>query len=359
LDPAARGPASATASELEDHLSAVLTVADILETFGRLALDSASGRASQIFATCMRWAASASRGAPGRKVVLQGTSSPPARTDWHGLLSFFRDARRAESQAVVQAKHDLTDSVQAFARIFHNVLLGEQAIDADCARALVRLNSALANPADGPLLEAANELVGNVGTLLLNRQRSGEGRLRALRDHVRQLEGTHALSGLHNPFEVDRTTGLHNNAAFLEHLNFLAVTGGLFERPPLLAVLRIANTTQGPQDPEEDLALALTGALDHAFPERNCYLSRPNAHLFTAVCAASEFSRVHLCLLDLLHEATHNAVLSRSLLRVGLASNVPGETSETWYVRAKDACASADSFECVIAAAPARFEDRA
>jgi hypothetical protein len=272
------------------------------------------------------------------------------------LLGFFRDARRAESQAVVQAKHDLTEGVQGFARIFHNVLLGEQAIDVDCARALVRLNGALTNPADGPLLEAANELVGNVGALLLNRQRSSAGRLKALRDHVRHLESTSALSCLHNPFEVDAATGLHNKTAFFEHLNFLAVTGGLFERPPLLVVLRISST----QDPEDDsLAMALTGALDHAFPDRNCYLSRPNPQLFTVVCAASDFSHIHLSLIDLLHEAARNAALARSLLRAGLASNVPGETSDTWYQRAQDACASADGFECVVAAAPARFEDQA
>jgi hypothetical protein len=58
-------------------------------------------------------------------------------------------------------------------------------------------------------------------------------------------------------------------------------------------------------------------------------------------------------------EAASQPSLSRGQLRVGIASNVPGEASHAWYTRALDALSRARSFECVIAAAPASFEERA
>jgi hypothetical protein len=340
------------------HLTAAETVADVLETYGRLAFDTAFSRASEVIEHCMRWAASTTRNAPGRKVVLQGTSSPPARTDWGGLIAFFRETRRHEGQAVLHARHDLTATVQGFARIFHGMLLRERALDATCAKALVRLTGALAAPGEDPLLEAANELVNSVGALLRERSRAGEERLQVLRNHVQQLERGNATACFHSPFEVDVATGLHNAAAFAEHLGFVAVTGALFDRPPLLIALRLALPDPDAAD-DAERPLAVTDALYRAFPSRHCFISRPNPDLFTLVCAAIDLGDAHSAVRGLLMAAANQPSLSRSQLRVGIASNVPGEASHAWYMRALDALSRARSFECVIAAAPASFEERA
>jgi hypothetical protein len=355
-----RPPASSAFSEtVDDHREAAETVAEVLQTYGRLAFDTPVARASHVLEQCMQWALSATRNAPGRKVVLQG-SIPPPRTDWTGLIHFFRDTRQRESAAVTRAERDLTDAIQTFARIFQTFLLDEQALDTRCAKALLNLSSALTSPADAPLIDAAEQLVGTFGQLLLERREQDGSRLRTLRQHVTQLEHSATLSTLHNPFEVDPVTGLHNRAACQEHLSFLANAGALFEHPPLLLLLRAPARPGHPHDlADAGTDAVLASLLDETFPGTRYYLARLQPVLFAVAAVAVDFATFHRSTQQLLTQALHHRVLGGCPLHAGLASNVPGELSEVWYRRAYSCADSADAFECVVAAAPAEFDQRA
>ena len=291
------GPVDPQGDAGEDGLDATLdTLASVLRSYGRTALDTEQASAESIRARCDEWARHVLNGAPAPGTTIALT---PAQPDgvvpvrdraWARLRKSFRDLRSGEVEHLGNVGTTLRGTLLELVDVVHKALEDGRDVDAELSVRARELRKALASEDVDALRAAAQRVTTSLEQSLEKREAIHERavkvlgqRLRSVRDHLK--EATRAA-------EVDKLTGLANRAALDRRIEASITLGRFTGQPECLLMLDIdhfkaVNDTHGHRIGDEVLA-AIGICLARTVIRRNDFVARYGGEEFAIILSDTE-----------------------------------------------------------------------
>jgi hypothetical protein len=275
--------------------------------------------------------------------------APGTRADWPGLLRFFAQQRRSESEQVGASQASLRDTVRSLSRDLQHCLLSTRRHDAEVALAAVRVNAALDAHDEPRLLEDSQALIAKVLEAASARHAAHELQRHELCALIAEVEAAR-----HAPGRTDPATRLPGPDALRDHLEFVAVVGRLMQSPPLLLLVSVDATAL--DLPGDSVARLLADETLRRFFAREHFVARAGETLVAAVLPASD-SGAAVASAEATLAALGRSGVALQAQAAALATLVPGESAQVWWQRCHDQLVLRPwDGRCRVAAVPAVFD---
>ncbi|HVZ35157.1 MAG TPA: GGDEF domain-containing protein, partial [Polyangiaceae bacterium] len=208
-------------------------LATLLKLYGQFAFDTDNSDAAQIRGQCNQWATQISLGTP-REPDAPEPDSEGSRLvrDWPGLIGFWQDQRRAESDYVVRSLGSFREAIVCFADVLGRAFADDQRSDRLLEDQLESLSRALTTRDISLICTEAQQVVASVRKSISSRQEREVAQVRVLSERLRVVR--EELAETRRKADTDALTQLSNRAAFDGHIARLASLGVLLGEAPCL-----------------------------------------------------------------------------------------------------------------------------
>jgi len=268
------------------------TLASVLRTYGRSALDTESSSAESTREACDAWARHALNGAPAPSEAANdvGPAVPVTERSWARLRKAFRDLRTGEVEHQGRVGTTLRGTVLGLVDVVHRAFEDGKGVDQELSVRARELREALASDDVDALRTAANRVTRSLEQSFEKREaiqdravRALGKRLRAVREQLR--EATRAA-------EIDALTKLANRAALdrrMEASITLAKFTGQAECLLLLDIdhFKVVNDTYGHRVGDQVLE-AIGECLARTIIRRNDFVARYGGEEFAVLLSDTD-----------------------------------------------------------------------
>ncbi len=324
---------------VEDSDRALDSIAELVRTYGKYSIETAAQTASEVSEKCDAWASRIVLGATRADEANGGAGA--GRRDFGGLMRFFEETRREESEFVNQSQTSLRSALQQFAACLGYALAADRKADGGLEEQLETLASALdTNDPQRIKLNADRVLRAARLTLLERRQREAK-QVEILAEKFNQLK-TELLEA-RTQATTDALTLLYNRNALDQHLERIADWGVLFQHAPCLLLLDVdhfkeINDQYG--HPVGDAVLrSIADVLTRSFLRRQDFVARYGGEEFAVVVVETSETTLTTMASRLLEsirkmDFQHAGTPIEITISLGLASLTSGERPASWLERA-------------------------
>lgn len=274
--------------------SALDTLASVLRSYGRSALDTEKATAASIRDRCDAWARHVLNGAPAPGVRDAANDHdavvPVPERAWAQLRRSFRDLRSGEVEHLGSVGSTLRGTVLELVNVVHKAFEDGKGVDAELTVRARELREALASEDVDKLRSAAQRVTTSLEQSFERREaihdravKSLGRRLRTVREQLK--EATRAA-------ELDGLTGLANRAALDRRIEASLTLGRFTGQPECLLLLDIdhfkqVNDTYGHRI--GDLVLAAIGeCLARTVIRRSDFVARYGGEEFAVILSDTE-----------------------------------------------------------------------
>ncbi|WP_284352370.1 GGDEF domain-containing protein [Roseisolibacter agri] len=160
-----------------------------------------------------------------------------AARDWEGAARFATAERQAEHAYVARALDDLRGTVWTLVQGLHQAMGAEAAAGRASASVARRLHAAVSDASPETLRDAALAAVGELGTVIAQREREREQQIAQLGEEISKLGA--ALEEARREGATDPLTGLGNRRAFDAALDHAAALHGLWGQRVCLLLIDV------------------------------------------------------------------------------------------------------------------------
>jgi diguanylate cyclase len=287
-------------------------------------------------------------GHPGRDSDGAEHAGGLAARDWEGAVRYATADRHAEHTYVARTMEELRSTVWTLVQGLHDVIGAEAQAGRSSASAVRQLRTAVEESEPEALRAAARAAVGELGTLLAQREQERDRQLADLGREVALLGA--ALEEARREGSTDALTGLGNRRAFDAAVAHAAALHGLWGQPACLLLadvdlLKQLNDTAG--HAAGDAALQRVAAqLSRTFLRRTDVVARIGGDEFAVLvrdATLEEGGRLGERLVAAVRASAPPAEpdpaegtrgLPEIGLSVGVAALIPGESPASWIARA-------------------------
>jgi diguanylate cyclase len=317
-------------------------LATLLELYGQFAFDTDHRDAAQIRGQCNQWATQISLGTPRKPGAPQpdGESSRLVR-DWAGLIGFWQDQRRSESDYVVRSLGSFREAIVCFADVLGRAFGADQRSDRLLNGQLESLSRALTTRDIALICTEAQQVVESVRKSISSRQEREVAQVRVLSERLRLVR--EELAETRRKAEIDALTQLSNRAAFDGHSARLASLGMLLGEAPCLILADVdhfksINDRYGHPGGDEVLR-QLSHCLSRTFLRKNDFVARYGGEEFAVLLIDTTRSQAEMLCRRLGDNVRglsvwHEGQEIRMTISAGVAVLGPGESSGSWLERA-------------------------
>ncbi len=272
--------------------------------------------------------------APGRSMRGGGL----AARDWAGAARFATTEREAEHAYVARALDDLRGTVWTLVQGLHQAMGAEAAAGRASASVARRLHAAASDASPETLRDAALAAVGELGSVIAQRERDRERQIAQLGEEISKLGA--ALEEARREGATDPLTGLGNRRAFDAALDHAAALHGLWGQRVCLVLIDVDLLKQLNDHAGHaagDAALQRVAALlARIFMRRTDVVARIGGDEFAVLLrdvAPDEAQRLAERLVAALTPPPDADTPSISV-SAGVAALRPDETAAAWLARA-------------------------
>ncbi len=358
---AAKQPAPPEMSEQDFKIQVGIVLdalGSVLTQYGKHGFDTDTMESDELRQQMNAWMMHVTMGAPQPgSAATQPVGGILAR-DWKGLVRHFGTLRRDEAAFVTRSMEDLRESVWAFVRAFHHVVVDEQAESRQVSDAFERLRDAVEDGSTDRLKREALATVSALDSVVQSRKKRHAEQFTALSaqlKHVsRELEVARQLSTL------DALTELPNRKAFDDYVTRAIELHTIVQQPTCLLLIDVddfksVNDTLGHQAGDEALR-TVARALSRTFLRKSDFVCRFGGDEFAAVlqettlaAAVAVAERLRRTLRDILRARPNDSELPEYSVSIGLARLEQGDSSASWFERADKSlyAAKAAGRDCV------------
>ena len=160
-----------------------------------------------------------------------------AARDWEGAARFATAEREAEHAYVARALDDLRGTVWTLVQGLHQAMGAEAAAGRASASVARRLHAAVSDASPETLRDAALAAVGELGSVIAQREREREQQIAQLGEEISKLGA--ALEEARREGATDPLTGLGNRRAFDAALDHAAALHGLWGQRMCLLLIDV------------------------------------------------------------------------------------------------------------------------
>lgn len=315
------------------------TVADLLRTYGKYALDTGESSAEETTHDCERWASSLLVGAT--RAQNDDGEVTRIRRDWGGAKRFFDATRRQESDYLKRSQSELREAVQQFAACLSHALSADRSGDETLGHQIDSLSTALDSNNPEQVRAEASRVIQCARLVMLERRQREIEQVKVLAEKFNQLKTE--LVEARTQATTDPLTQLYNNNALLQHLERINDWGILLEDPPSLMLLRVCNLPELQQTHGAaigDLVIkTIADVLTRCFLRRQDFVARMHAEEFAVVVIETSPESLKRMVDRLLEgvgkvELEHEGQRVEPRVEFGIAELVAGETVDAWSERA-------------------------
>jgi diguanylate cyclase len=332
------GPsAPATLDEFEPALE---TLAGVVRTIGRFAMDAPDASAGQVQELCEHWSQHLliRRPKPGD----EARGGTPSR-DFRALCDYVVHQRKAEHTHVGKAIDDLRNAVWAFIHGLNRALAEEAEADSAITAQLVALRNTAQHGSLEELRRAAVSTARAISDVVEQRAQGQRQRGLELGQHLVPL--ARRLEGAQRADRLDPLTELNNRTAFDDFTSQAAELAGFSSRPTSLVLIDLDHLEQinerlGRKAGDEVLR-AFSRCLVRTFLRKDDFLARYGGDEFAVVLPETELSdaivlaqRIHPALKRLEFKEWPELTISVSM---GASALQPGDSLGNWLQRAERA----------------------
>ncbi|HVZ32791.1 MAG TPA: GGDEF domain-containing protein, partial [Polyangiaceae bacterium] len=317
-------------------------LATLLKLYGQFAFDTDDSDAAQIRGQCNQWATRISVGAP-RETDDPESDGDGGRLvrDWPGLIGFWQEQRRSESDYVVRSLGSFREAIVCFADVLGRAFADEQRSDRLLNGQLESLSRALTTRDIALICNEAQQVVASVRKSISSRQEREVAQVRVLSERLRVVR--EELAETRRKAEMDALTQLSNRAAFDAHSARLASLRVLLGEAPCLILADVdhfksINDRYGHPGGDEVLR-QLSHCLSRTFLRKNDFVARYGGEEFAILLIDTTRSQAEMLCRRLGDNVRglsvwHEGQEIRMTISAGLAVLGPGESSGSWLERA-------------------------
>jgi diguanylate cyclase (GGDEF)-like protein len=326
-------------------------VGTLLKTYGRFAFDTEQS-AGAIRQQCELWAHRIVLGEVKPKDGTAGAPAPHALRDWHGVLTFFDQQRKSESDYVGRSFGALRRAVLLLARSLGGTVGDAQESDARVGRELDALSRAVGRGNLAEIANAASSVIETTRTAIARRREREARHVAELDQQLRELRDT--LAEENKAAIMDELTGLFDASAYQHQLEQLSAIGPFLEHPPWLVVISLDDAAEGRSRDEEGPVLEVSKCVSRAFLRKQDFVSRSSTREFAALLVdmtQPELTTALERMLDSMRKPPRGLRRAKPpTVSIGAARLRPGEDASNWRARADAALRRArqsggDSFD--------------
>jgi diguanylate cyclase len=333
-------PAPAPQAPQDEFEPALETLAGVVRTIGRFAMDAPEASATQVQELCEHWSQHLliRRAKPGD----EAPGGTPSR-DFRGLCDFIVHQRRTEQAHVGKAIDDLRNAVWAFIHGLNRALADEAETDGAIASQLVRLRNTAQHGSLEDLRRAAIAAASSIAD-------AGEQRAKRQRQRSRELGKQLVPLGRQleeppRPGMLDPLTELNNREAFDAFASHAAELAGFATRTTSLVLIDLDqfgqfNARHG-REAGDQVLRAFSRCLVRTFLRKDDFLARYGGDEFAVVLPETELQdatvlaqRLHPALRRLSFKEWPELSITVSM---GASALQPGDSAGDWRARAERA----------------------
>ncbi|CAK0743406.1 GGDEF domain-containing protein [Gammaproteobacteria bacterium] len=317
---------------------AVDTVAAMLYTLGRYAIDLEGMSADAVRLHADGWARHVLTGSPPPST----SPLPKGARQWGGVRDFTVQVCRGQQDYAVTHINELRQALWKMLQGLRTALEQNEAADLQVDSQLTRLMQALASDSIDTLKREVHATVTLVGQAAEERHRRQSSQIDELAERLTTLRVE--LAQARKEMALDSMTRLYNRASFDQHLTkTLELCHGSGQAACLLIVdidrFKVINDTYG--HPTGDAVIRLVAeTLTRSFPRKNDFVARYAGDEFAVILAETPVDNGQ-SLAQKLMEAVRSQTITtetgtkgRVTLSAGLTGLHRNDTAATWLARA-------------------------
>lgn len=322
--------------------AALDSVAALMRSYGKYALDLDNASSDEIRKECDDWAANIVMG----RAPSNDDAGPPsgARRDFGGLLAYFERTRSHESDFIARSHQSLRAALQQFAACLAYSLAADRQADGGLEQQLQSLAASLDGNNPEQIRSNADRVLKAARLTLLERRQREVRQVEILAEKFNQLKAE--LVEARTQATTDTLTQLYNRNALDQHLERIADWGVLFQYAPALIFIDVdyfksINDSHGHSVGDQVLR-ALSDVMTRCFLRRQDFVARYGGEEFAIVAVETSPETLQTMadrLLDSVRKMNlrHAGQSLELTVSLGVARLGQGERPLEWIERADKA----------------------
>jgi diguanylate cyclase (GGDEF)-like protein len=326
--------------QADDYDRALESLARILRTLGRHALEMEQRSEEEIEKEFERWAMHVLVGSPVHNGPLEPEEGM-VRRDWGELTKFVNRHRQQEKHYIDRNLQDVRNVLWEFTNSVGRAVVEDQESDQQVHNYLEQLKVATEGGTFSEVKHALLTVVQGMNAVVDERKKRQQRRIQQLGEQLRSVE--QELGSARKEMALDPLTKLYNRGALDLQLERTASVSFFSESPACIFMVDIdhfkqINDTYGHQAGDAVIQ-QIADRLVSTFPRKGDFVARYGGEEFCVLLLGANLAMCQRLGARLLEEVSgevfhYQDISIPATVSVGVAEFMPGETAPTWLERA-------------------------